>query len=489
MRQPGPVAWRTVIAVCVIAGGVAATPSGRAAPVAMLAGLAVLAAGLVAAARSLGPGRRRVWTPWIAAVGCAVAGAAIFQTGVLLDVVPVAADVAQFFWLFFYLPVTVATMRFIERRGLPRAVRRAVLQDVAVVTAAATVLAWYALIRPALAATPPGNRWALIAAFSFPLGDVVILALGLTLVLAPGALSAAERLALLGFGLTLVLDVVYAVLPMVAAGLDAFWHHPGYLVVNAVLTAAALHPSRDAVSPAVPRTTLAVSMTGWRMILLGAALSGVSLSVFVMPRDGWDAVPAALALLVMIALILARLRRSVTALERTERALRHEVTHDQLTGIANRARLMDDLRGALRTRSALFFIDLDGFKAINDQRGHHSGDLVLQTVAARLSTSVRESDTVARLGGDEFVVLCPGLEDETTSSLAARIERSIAEPIAVDGGAVTIGASIGILMLSAPATAADGSIDQVISDLLRSADAAMYAAKRDGGGVRVVTYG
>ena len=157
--------------------------------------------------------------------------------------------------------------------------------------------------------------------------------------------------------------------------------------------------------------------------------------------------------------------------------LAHLAFHDGLTGVANRALLLDRARQALARRRpgavALLFIDLDGFKAVNDRFGHSAGDRLLADVARRLRGVVRPSDTVARVGGDEFVVLCEDLADEGEAvGVATRIEQAVAEPFRLGGGEAKVGASVGIAL----ATEGEGDPET----LLRDADTAMYRAKQLG---------
>lgn len=169
----------------------------------------------------------------------------------------------------------------------------------------------------------------------------------------------------------------------------------------------------------------------------------------------------------------------ITELWRKDERTRHLAFHDALTDLPNRALLMKRLERQLAVAqrearaTALLFIDLDRFKAVNDSHGHHIGDELLQAVAIRLQAIMRSSDTVARLGGDEFVVL---LDNPSGSGdiaiLAARILASIGEPLEIHGTTVRIGASIGI----ASAMAANCGPSQ----MLQNADTAMYAAKRAG---------
>jgi diguanylate cyclase (GGDEF)-like protein len=157
----------------------------------------------------------------------------------------------------------------------------------------------------------------------------------------------------------------------------------------------------------------------------------------------------------------------------------HMARHDMLTGLPNRAQLIERLEGALmRTPSgekiAVLFIDLDRFKHVNDTQGHAMGDDLLKAVAERLRDTVRAADLVARLGGDEFVVLQTVLGSaQETADLAARIVTSLSGPYDLDGRIVEIGASVGI------AVSRDASED--CETLLSRADAALYRSKAAGG--------
>ncbi|WP_067504158.1 sensor domain-containing diguanylate cyclase [Actinoplanes sp. TFC3] len=154
--------------------------------------------------------------------------------------------------------------------------------------------------------------------------------------------------------------------------------------------------------------------------------------------------------------------------------LTYEAQHDALTGLPNRRRLQDALDSSLRRDSvAVLFVDLDGFKPVNDAYGHEAGDELLRQVAARLSSCVREQDVLARVGGDEFVVLMPGIvAPDDAESMSGRVRHALSRPFPVLGHEVTIGASVGI-HLAAPADDPDAA--------LRAADHAMYAVKRRGG--------
>jgi diguanylate cyclase (GGDEF)-like protein/PAS domain S-box-containing protein len=188
--------------------------------------------------------------------------------------------------------------------------------------------------------------------------------------------------------------------------------------------------------------------------------------------------------------------RDVTRRRAREAALAHRAEHDGLTGLVNRARFQARLAELLSPHlapvdptegreAAVLFIDLDDFKPINDQHGHAAGDAVLVAVAARLREATRGTDLVARLGGDEFAVLIEVREAAEVLTVAKRILRSLRQPIRFENNLLVVRASIGIAN-AARGHAGDASTpvvhgDNAAAELLRSADAAMYAAKANGG--------
>jgi diguanylate cyclase (GGDEF)-like protein/PAS domain S-box-containing protein len=171
--------------------------------------------------------------------------------------------------------------------------------------------------------------------------------------------------------------------------------------------------------------------------------------------------------------------RDVTAQIKAEKALAYQVLHDPVTGLANRAALMDRLSQGLAAlerqpgRLAVLFVDLDHFKAVNDSFGHDAGDQVLAEVGRRLSQLSRNADTVARLGGDEFVVLCGALRDDDDVGLIAdRIVQGIRSPYIEDGRDLSITCSVGIVVTGDPLAEPER--------LIRDADEVMYEAKETG---------
>ncbi len=175
----------------------------------------------------------------------------------------------------------------------------------------------------------------------------------------------------------------------------------------------------------------------------------------------------------------ARLRRSNDELSEALASVRQIATHDHLTGLTNRVLFNEELQHALarverhRRPAALFVLDLDRFKVINDTLGHQFGDRVLQETAKRLLGCVRESDILARLGGDEFVILLEEFgEDSNLTEIARKLLASVAELDSIDGREIGLSVSIGIC--TAPADGRDAKT------LFANADIAMYRAKEMG---------
>lgn len=189
-------------------------------------------------------------------------------------------------------------------------------------------------------------------------------------------------------------------------------------------------------------------------------------------------------------------------LQRQKKVFEERSVRDWLTGLANRPLLTECLIQSWERarrhgpRGALFFIDLNDFKLVNDEHGHAAGDNVLREVALRLQDTVRSSDLVGRIGGDEFALVIEGVESQSdVAVLAEKVAHALKEPIELDHATVNVGASIGVAFFpdrecqftdritlpSIPANANPirGEVDQeAVRRLLEKADAAMYTAKR-----------
>ncbi len=202
----------------------------------------------------------------------------------------------------------------------------------------------------------------------------------------------------------------------------------------------------------------------WRYVVMTFSVLALSPLIVVVAQSDWLLLP----LLVVPLLLVYRLGQLSLESE-------HQAAHDALTGLPNRTHLRADLDAELARAKrdgrpfGLLVIDLNHFKEINDTLGHHVGDQLLVQFAERLSNAVRKSDHVARLGGDEFAVIVPEADEAEARAVAARIQASLADPIALEGMLIDVEAAIGIAMQPEHGRHAD--------DLLRLADVAMYVAK------------
>jgi diguanylate cyclase len=256
------------------------------------------------------------------------------------------------------------------------------------------------------------------------------------------------------------------------------WQDLFIAAVYAAVGLAALHPSMRALT--TPARRRSGQLTEGRLAVLGAAL--IAPPVTVLLRSGADPLQL-VAFTVVGVLVLVRLRGVVGAREAAREELRWRAAHDDLTGLPNRREVLAHLGRVIGDERALsvLFIDLDGFKRVNDDHGHQVGDRLLVALVERLAARLRVEDVLGRLSGDEFVVVCRDITPAAAAELAERVVATVGAPFAVDDRILEIGASVGVT--SHPAgqpVAPDG--------LLAEADAAMYVAK-DAGGRRAVVWG
>lgn len=359
--------------------------------------------------------------------------------------------------------------------------------DSAILVVALGLLTWVLLAQPTLE-TLDVSTAAAVVSLAYPVADVLLAAILIRLVTTPLARTTSFRLLCSAVALLLVADVLASAFEQLTWSssdrLEAFWM-ASYLL----WAAAALHPSMAPASRSVAEPDRSFTRTGLAALALALAVPGGLLAVSALTGQAIDVWPIVVGSALIGGLVMARIGVAARKMQETQAereqaliALNHQATHDPLTGLPNRARAIEVMRMALnRARRAgniigLLFIDLDGFKQVNDTLGHAAGDEVLATAGTRMQKSVREGDVVARLGGDEFVVLLEPVDDELSAvRVAERLVADLAEPIQLSTGRqARIGASIGVAINS------DATIDP--DRLLQEADHAVFRAKAGGRG-------
>ncbi len=361
------------------------------------------------------------------------------------------------------------------------------LLDSATVTAGLGVLSWVLLAGPTLN-TYSESALAATVALAYPIADIFLVGFLIRLLTLPGGRTPSFWLLLGGVSALIAVDSLATALSLLTSGdtasIDFLW-----LASYILWGTSALHPSMTRVTapPDVQRpgfsrirlVALAVAVLIAPGTLAVEQLAGLPLSV-------WAVVTGSV---VMFSLVVARMwlalwhmAKAMREREEMQDYLAHQATHDSLTGLPNRAQAMGLITAALsRARRSgqivgLLFVDLDGFKTINDTLGHGAGDEVLKAAADRMKSAVRAGDVVARLGGDEFVVLLEPIDaDASALGVADRLVEAVSQPIRLDSGRlVRVGASIGV------AISQDANIDP--EALLHEADIAVYRAKGAGKG-------
>ncbi|WP_153040251.1 GGDEF domain-containing protein [Actinoplanes sp. TFC3] len=402
-----------------------------------------------------------------------------FAGDILLDILPMpaasdAVTPSDILWLSGY-PLMFAGMIQLVRLRAPGRIRDAIL-DAAAMTIVMAWLLWQFMILPA--AEQETLSLSTVVAALYPIGDVMFFAAIAILVFAPGSTRGPARYLVSALTLMLIGDIGTSLLPVLFP--EATWasqtdRFDGVLLLaNCLIAAAVAHPDAARVIEADPAASQRLHPA--RVAFLGVAL--ITLPT-VSGLNSFGSVISRVSLLTSIGLlttfVLARFLFVVREQERIKAALMHQTEHDQLTGLANRAALRAQvelaLYGATGYGPVLIYLDLNGFKQINDSYGHAAGDAILTEFANRLRRTVRAGDTAARLGGDEFVVLATEVEtDIGARNLADRLRTLAEAPVVWNGNTLHFGTSVGV--------AAYIDVDQAGPDaLLAAADKAMYADK------------
>jgi diguanylate cyclase len=446
----------------------------------------------VRTARSATGPDRRLWLWLAAATASWAAGQAVWSWyELVLRVEPPFPSLADAGFLGFTLLAVVALLHWHGVHHLRAGARD--LIDGGLLAGALLMLSWQTALGSVLAERgTDGIGFAL--AIAYPVGDLMSATVVLLLI-ARSQVASRPFVVLLAAGLLslAVADSAYVYLVAqdgYATGnaISAGWV-TGFLLIGAAAVAA-----RDARTELVDRRLPARGLFALPYVAVTVALGSVVVPAL---RGQTLPVPEVVLGSVLVALVLVRqylvLRDNeqlLATLQAREAALAHEVRHDGLTGLPNRAMLLERLDQLLALHGrdgrglAVMFCDLDDFKRINDTYGHLAGDAVLREVAERLRACLRASDTVARLSGDEFAVLMePPHEDPIR--VAGRVIAALEAPVEASEGLIGTGVSVGIAVLLPVQDGQRGETGEPgwqvqARDLMAAADSAMYRAKSGG---------
>ncbi|MBL7256676.1 GGDEF domain-containing protein [Paractinoplanes lichenicola] len=376
-------------------------------------------------------------------------------------------------WISGYPLLAAGLIRLTQLRA-PGRLREGLL-DGLVMAIVMAWLCWQFIILPAAEHERLSLQVA-VAAF-YPFGDVLLFAAIAVLVLAPGTKRGPTPYLMAALALTLIGDVGISTLPelfpSLSRSLQAERLDGVLLLANSLLVAALVH--RDA-GRIADRAAREQRLHPARVVFLGAALLVLPTMAGLRSFESTlSRVSLIVSVVLMTTLILVRFVFVVREQERIRAALAHQAEHDQLTGLANRPALRSRLELLLSGSRedpygpVLFYLDLNGFKQVNDKFGHAAGDFVLVEFARRLVAALRPGDVAARLGGDEFVVLAEEVPGEPGArALAERLRALAAEPVRRGEESYPIGVSVGW------AAAAQHPEAEA---LLAAADAEMFADK------------
>ena len=429
----------------------------------------------------IGLTRSITWAVFAAGFSCwAVAESIWFGYDIFAGGSPPQPSIADPFYMMGYVLMALGLGRLVLSRGR-RAARASALDALALTIAAGTVLVQLELLAPNVFRN--GVNAADTLSIIYAALDVPLLGGIAWLLLSPGRRGAPLALMVGSFGAMYLADVAFA-LGTLYYSIDVAVSNFAYPISYLLAAGAALHPGIDRLE-APAATDRDEDDHATRLVFLAIALvMPASLELLAplidLPPLGVAGALVTICVSIVILVRLSRLladnnRARVRAREAHE-SLHFQATRDHLTGLYNRAWAIEFLEAVLGGvhglgQFALLYIDLDGFKLVNDELGHDAGDVLLRLAGGRLTRGVRADDAVVRLGGDEFVVICPPtISSSDAEGLAARIVGLLSERFQVGEQEVTVTASVGVL------TATTGS-DLLPADLLRDADIALYRAK------------
>jgi diguanylate cyclase (GGDEF)-like protein len=492
--RPRGVAAAAAAAVALLAlGGLGAVLDGAARQTVANLGVLLLATaggfGCMGAARRTGGRISRGWAALAVACWFWAAGQAawtVYEN--VLDIAAPYPSLADVGYLGFPVAALVG-LAFLAPPGSGLATPRRVL-DALLVGCAVGLVAWVTVLDRVIGSSG-GSLLHAAVAVAYPVADAVLLTV--TVLTLAQTRDAPLRWGLLGAGVLAMAasDATFAYQITVGSYVTGSIVEWGWRIAFCLLGIAGTlvrgGPHAELHTAPAPRESVRAGLLPY----LPLAAAAVLVALEATGGGGLDGVEvtciAALVLLVLARqYVTMRENQELTrAIQQREVQLHHLAFHDPLTGLANRALFLDRLEHALdraeRTRQpvSVAFVDLDGFKAVNDTLGHAAGDALLVGVAGRLRGALRSADTLARLGGDEFAVLVEQGDDATTA--ARRLLGTLRDPFHVHGRSVAVSASIGVATVEAGQDTGTDAATRAAT-LLHRADVAMYAVKASGKG-------
>jgi diguanylate cyclase (GGDEF)-like protein len=377
---------------------------------------------------------------------------------------PSLADVS---YLGAYPFIVVSMLLIVHRRRARRDVTN--LLDVAVLSLGVGLAMWVLLIDPLARAESDAAAGAVSAAY--PAIDLALIALAARLAFAGGRRVPAYWALVAALVITVIADIAYGLGEVTGSYSTGSWIDSLYLLAYGCWGVVGLHPSMRDLHTRTRTDRRSRVVSAPRIALLGAAsLAAPGVLTIQLMRHATLHLPVVIAVSAVL-FVLVVMRLAVVMRELSDVA-----SHDSLTGLPNRVALTERLGDLLRVsppgQLAVFFVDLDRFKDVNDSLGHAAGDRLLAEVAARLRLVLRAPDLVARFGGDEFVIAAAVRDASEAGRIADRVLECLAEPIWLEGAPVFPGASVGVAI----ATGATVDPEHLVAD----ADAAMFRAKARG---------
>jgi diguanylate cyclase (GGDEF)-like protein len=461
-------AWYLVVVVAAIAG-LSVVPDDTWAQTAVAVGIGYLAvAAIVVGVLRYRPVGRLAWWAFALGLFLNVSGQVVEAVAGRVLRIETFPSVADLCYLGLYPPLLAGLVLLVRLRSERR--DWAAVVDAAVITTGLGLLSWVFLIRPATD-DPSLSTIGHLVSVAYPVGDILLLATMMRLLLGGGGRNTAFRLITASLGLFLAGDAAWAVINLlgwVPSHLPSYLLNTVFLLAYAVFGAAALHPSMRAVAQPAPAREVRLSPIQLGVLTAASLIAPGLLAAEVANRAVVDGPAIVVGSVVLFLLVVTRMAQLLRQVDAQSRRLAELVRIDELTGLPNRRALVSALPAAIEqasrtgARLTLGVVDLDHFKNFNDEYGHQAGDQLLRGAAAAWTAQLRAVDYLGRHGGEEFLALFPGADVEEAAEVLQRLRAATPAGQSFSAGVATW----------------DGT--ESADELISRADRALYRAKAFG---------